>query len=563
VQSQDIEYSLNVVRNVTFEDMKKGFAEVPQGAKTKVYMFWINGLINKKTITRDFEEIKLKGFGGILLSDCKGGVGRGSVNVLPPPTSIPLKLLPLSFGGEEWLSMLAHATREADRLGLELSLQPQSGYMLGGPSVLPEEGMKTVVFSERIIKGPQKIKIELNYPDTILFYEDIIIQAIKTNSKVDSEKGILNWGLKSFNKSLGSSGIYPLYKYSKEDKGSPSDYFIQKDEIIDLTSHFKNEMLEWEVPDGEWNILRFGMTATGHPTHRPTDGSLGLVIDHMSKEALKSFFDKSIQPLIQASKNAGTSLKGLMTESWEHGMCTWTQDFKEEFKTRRGYDIDSYMPVLANRIVENRSVSNRFLYDFRRTVGDLIAENHYKYFADLCHQNGLYWHPESGGPHAAPINALQTMSFNDAPMGEFWRRSDTHRINADQRLYVKQSASVAHTGGKRFVFAEGPSSMGPYWECAPKDLKGVLDRVFCEGVNKIVWSQFTASPIEFGLPGISYHACSFINPNLTWWEQSSALVDYLNRTSYLLSLGLFSADVLYYNGGEVPNCFFKRIAQRP
>ncbi len=241
--TQDIDYSLNVAHSVTFADMKWGFKEVPDEAKTKVYMFWLDGLIDKKTITRDFEEIKAKGFGGILISDCKGGVGRGSVDVLPPPVSRPLKLLPLTFGGEEWLSMLAHATKEADRLGLELSLQPQSGYMLGGPSVTTEEGMKIVVFSEQSIKGPQKIKLKVSYPDTILFYEDIIIQAIKTNAEAGSERGILNWDLKSFNKGMGSSGIYPLYKYSTEEKDTPSDYFVKKDEIVDLTPHFKNGIL--------------------------------------------------------------------------------------------------------------------------------------------------------------------------------------------------------------------------------------------------------------------------------------------------------------------------------
>ena len=559
--AQDVDYSLYVLDNVTFEDMENGFNKVPNEAKTKVFGFWNEGLIDKKTITSDFEELKAKGFGGVLLSQNKGGEGSGSENVLPPPISKPLKVLPLEFGSKEWLSMFSYATQEADRLGLELTLEPQSGWMLGGPSVKPEESMKIVVFSEKLVNGPQTIKLELDYPDTILLYKDIVIHAIKTGADINSSRGILNWDLKSFNKIMGSRGIYPLYKYSEEEKDSSDDDILKKDEIVDLTSHFKNGILEWDVPEGEWNIIRFGMTSTGHPTHRPTDGSLGLVIDHMSKDALKSFFDKSIQPLIDASKLAGTSLKGLMTESWEQGMCTWTQNFKEEFYTRRGYDITPYMPVLANKIVENRSVSNRFLYDYRRTIGDLIAENHYKYFAELSHQNGLYWHPESGGPHAAPINALQTMSYNDAPMGEFWSRANTHRIDADQRLYVKQSASVAHTNGKRFVFAEGPSSIGPMWERSPIDLKGVIDRVFCEGVNKVIWAVFTSSPVEFGLPGIRFFACTNINPNLTWWNQSAALVDYMNRCSYLLSLGLFNADVLYYNGGGVPNFVFLKESQ--
>lgn len=554
--AQDLDYSLHILSDIPYEDMKNGFVDVPNEARTKVFGFWIEGLIDKKTITRDFEELKAKGFGGVLLSQNKGGEGRESVNVLPPPISKPLRVLPVAFGSEEWQSMLAHATKEADRLGLELSLEPQSGWMLGGPSVTPEESMKIVVFSEKFVQGPTEGKLALDCPDAILLYKDIVMLATKASDTTDTSQGITNFGLKSFNKKMGSRGIYPLHQYSEEKEDMPLDIVLKKEDVIDVTPFFKDGILDWEVPEGKWNIIRFGMTSTGHPTHRPTDGDLGLVIDHMSKDALASFFDKSILPLIQASKNAGTSLKGLMTESWEHGMCTWTQDFKNEFSARRGYDITPYMPVLANKIIENRMASNRFLYDFRRTVADLISENHYKYFADLCHQNGLYWHPESGGPHAAPIDALQTMSYNDAPMGEFWSRANTHRVDADQRLYVKQSASVAHTNGKRFVFAEGPSSIGPFWERAPKDLKGVFDRVFCEGVNKVVWAVFSSSPVEFGLPGIRFFACTNINPNLTWWDQSPALVDYLNRCSYMLSLGLFRADVLYYNGGEVPNFVF-------
>ncbi len=554
--AQEVDYPLDVVTDIPYEDMKRGFGDVPNEARTKVFGFWNEGLIDKKTITRDFEELKAKGFGGVLLSQNKGGDGRESLSVLPPPISKPLRMLPVAFGSEEWLSMFAHATREADRLGLALSLEPQSGWMLGGPSVKPEESMKILVFTEQSVQGPQAARLELEYPDTVLLYQDIAVLAVKARDSGSTSGGITRWGLKSFNEKMGSRGIYPLHQYSEEKEDTQHDDVLTRREVIDVTEHFEDGILRWEVPQGEWNILRFGMTSTGHPTHRPTDGDLGLVIDHMSSEALASFFDQSILPLIRASKSAGSSLKGLMTESWEHGMCTWTQDFREEFHARRGYDIVPYMPVLANRMVESRSVSNRFLYDFRRTVADLIAEDHYKYFADLCHQHGLYWHPESGGPHAAPIDALQTMRYNDAPMGEFWSRANTHRVDADQRLYVKQSASVAHTNGKRYVFAEGPSSIGPFWERAPKDLKGLFDRVFCEGVNNIVWAVFTSSPIEFGLPGIRFFACTNINPNLTWWDQSPAMVDYLNRSSYLLSLGLFQADVLYYNGGEVPNFVF-------
>ena len=104
--------------------------------------------------------------------------------------------------------------------------------------------------------------------------------------------------------------------------------------------------------------------------------------------------------------------------------------------------------------------------------------------------------------------------------------------------------------------AEGPTSIGPQWERSPKDLKGNLDRVFCSGVNRIVWHTFTSSPKEFGLPGNEYFAGTHLNPNVTWWKQANDFISYLNRCSYMLQQGLFVADVLYYYGDDVPNFVF-------
>ena len=141
-------------------------------------------------------------------------------------------------------------------------------------------------------------------------------------------------------------------------------------------------------------------------------------------------------------------------------------------------------------------------------------------------------------------------------MGEYWARANTHRIKEEERLSVKQGASAAHIYGKRFMAAEGPTSIGPQWERSPNDLKGVLDRVLCAGVNRFVWHTFTSSPKKFGIPGNEYFAGTHLNPNITWWEEAGTFIDYLDRSAYMLSLGLFQADVLYYYGDDVPNFVF-------
>ncbi|MBS3777561.1 MAG: glycoside hydrolase family 2, partial [Bacteroidales bacterium] len=423
--------------------------------------------------------------------------------------------------------------------------------------VLPSEALKKVVYAKQEFQGPQKLSVKLNVPDTLLFYKDITIQAYKSNKKTE-RASILNWELKSFNRSIGAQGIYPLEKYWNMKPETGFNGTIPKDQIIDLSSHFKDGVLEWNVPDGKWTVVRYGMTCTGERPNRPSENADGLNLDHMSEDALSSYYQKVLLPLMNEAKDAGNSLVYLHSDSWEMKVINWTQDFRKEFEARRGYDPLDYMPVLTNKIVGNRAESNRFLFDLRRTVGDLVAENHYQYLSELAHKNDMLMHPESGGPHAAPIDGLYTMSFNDELMGEFWARSSTHRVKASERLTVRQSACAAHTNGRRFVTAEGPTSIGPQWERAPRELKGVIDRVFCSGVNKIVWHTFSASPEKFGKPGNSYFAGTHLNANATWWEESKPFIDYLNRSSYLLSLGLFEADVLYYYGSNVPNFVFMK-----
>jgi hypothetical protein len=338
--------------------------------------------------------------------------------------------------------------------------------------------------------------------------------------------------------------------------GDGSELAIKKDEIIDLTGNYTNGKLEWNAPKGNWTIIRYGYTCTGARTSTSSDGWGGLSVDHLSKEAFELFSNTVIIPLIKIAQSVGNSVKYLQTDSWEMNTVSWTQKFPAEFKKYRGYDLQKYMPVLAGRIVENREESDRFLHDFRKTVGDCVADNHYQLFYNLAHQYGMGIHPESGGPHSAPVDALKVMGISDFPQGEFWAMANTHRVKDGERLSVRQSACVAHTNGKRFVAAEGPTSIGPQWERSPMDLKGNIDRVFCSGVNRIVWHTFTSSPKEFGLPGNEYFAGTHLNPNVTWWKQSKDFISYLDRCSYLLQQGLFVADVLYYYGDDVPNFVF-------
>lgn len=541
--------SLLTSNSINYQHLQNGFVSPPEESKLRCYWWWLNSMSTKASITRDLEQMKLNGYGGASIVDA------GSNYVLTNKSQAgPV------FMSAPWMELYKHAVKEAVRIGIELSVNIQSGWNPGGPTITPELAMKKIVFTETNIQGGIEIQIKLPQPEAKLFYQDIIIQAIKVSDPLTKTKddAIKNWGLKSFNKDFGGKGRFPLDKLRESFSDSVQTSIISKNDIIDLTAKFKNGILIWQAPIGNWIIIRYGMTCTGAKTSTNSDGWEGLSLDHLNPDAFNKFSKDVIVPLINTAKQAGNSVHYLQTDSWEMKRVGWTNNFAAEFKKFRGYDMTPFMPVLAGRVVESVDQSDRFLHDYRLTIGDCVAKNHYQLFSNLAHKNGLGIHPESGGPHSAPIDALSVMAISEFPQGEFWATSNTHRVSDDERLFVKQSACVAHTNGKKIIAAEGPTSIGPQWERSPKDLKSNIDRVFCSGLNRIVWHTFTSSPKEFGLPGNEYFAGTHMNPNITWWKQAGNFINYLNRCSYLLSQGLFVADVLYYYGDDVPNFVFNK-----
>ena len=367
---------------------------------------------------------------------------------------------------------------------------------------------------------------------------------------------IRNWQEKAGHKSLHFSAPDTTLLL-EQDPAVPGEEDTRTADVLDLTTKVDKEgMLRWDVPAGSWQVLRFGCTI-GNRSYVSTcsEGWEGYSLDVLDAGAFRRYWDAVVEPLIaDAGPLAGTALKYLHTDSWEVEPLNWTPTMPEEFRRRRGYDLLPWMPVLAGRIVESRNASHRFLHDFRKTLGDLAIDNHYRLFRDGAHKHGLQIHPESGGPHAVPVDAQRCLGFNDVPMSEFWAWSWRHRIGDHNRFFVKQPASAAHTYGRRLVAAEGFTTIGPHWqETLWDNLKPSFDKACCEGLNVLVWHEFVCSPAEQGMPGIQYFAGTHLNPNVTWWAKSEPFFQYINRCQFLLQQGLFVADACYYYGDHVPN----------
>jgi hypothetical protein len=527
--------------------LERGFDRPPPEARLRAYWWWLNGNVSAAAITRDLEAMAEQGFGGALICDAGGAEQDGNDRVLHGPT----------FFSPEWRALYRHALSEADRLGLEMSLNIQSGWNLGGPMVPAEDAPKKLVWSEASVQGPQSLARLLERPNHApAFYRDVAVLAYPVKAAADTRRPLANWAQKALHKALHFSApsTAPLFEELPSTTGEEDTH---AGEVLDLSDRMDADgRLRWEVPAGEWEILRFGCTLNDHcRVSTCSDGWSGYAVDPFDAGAFRRYWEAVVAPLIaDAGPLAGRTLKYLHTDSWEVEVANWTPTLREEFQRRRGYDLIPFLPVIAGRIVDRRETSNRFLDDFRKTMGDLAVDHHFRLFSDWAAEHGLRLHPESGGPHAVPVDSLRCLGINDAPMSEFWAWSWRHRVGDTNRFFVKQPASAAHTYGRRLVLAEGFTTIGPHWqETLWDNLKPAFDRALCEGLNRLVWHTFTCSPQEMGLPGQEYFAGTHFNPNATWWNRSGPFLAYLNRCQFMLQQGRFVADAVYYYGDHVPN----------
>jgi hypothetical protein len=527
--------------NASDGSLASGFASPPPSARPRVWWGWLNGYVSREQITRDLEEMRRQGISAATILQV-------SVNPAPGGAVIPNGAV---FMSDEWRCLFRHAVREAARLGLEIGLMDSSGWNCGGPWISPAHAGRRLVWSETKVRGPKSFSEVLPrpvpqveggrhcpfQPDSVV---DIAVLAIPADPV---GRAITDWELKAGYREVEQT-TPDLLKWAGEtgnhEKGIPLA------SVLDLTGQLDADgKLTWNVSDGDWIVLRLAHAMGGRERMFPGPGPAGPMLDHLSAEAVDIHFRATAEKLIaDVGELAGKTFTFTGCDSCDLGTVNWTPRMADEFRRHRGYDIVPYLPALMGRVVESREVTERFLYDFRKTIGDCIADNHYGRFRALCRKHGLDFIAEAGGPPPVPIDALRCYSRTEIPMGEFWTENQT--------MHVRGAASAAHTNGCKLVAAESFTSW-QQWTQGPFELKPYADRAFCEGMNRCYIHGFSSSPPAAGKPGYVYYAGTHFEPNITWWEQAHGFTDYLARCQFLLQQGLPVADVCCYYGEQVPN----------
>jgi hypothetical protein len=529
------------------------FRSPPHPAKPWVYWINMDGHFTKEGITADLESMKAVGIGGMIHMDVDVGVPRGTV----------------PFMSETWQANFKHAVLECERLGLEFTTITGPGWAgTGGPWVKADGSMQHLLPVSVNAKGPATFNEVLPIPQPRVsgfhnnqtpemrealaaFYEDVAVYAFpKSDPVVENIDEKALFVRNPYTSMAGVRTHFPaLSSFPETDKSQ----VIDPGTIIDLTGRLQPDgRLQWEVPPGEWTILRMGRRSTGANTRPAPAAGLGFESNKFDKQALKSHFEAYFDPLLKSigprPLERTTGFNGLDCDSWEMGAQNWTPGFREEFKKLRSYDPWPYFPAYSGRVVGSRERTERFLWDVRMTCQELLLENHIAHMKTLCHARGLKLAIE---PYdMTPVNDLDLGSYADIPMGEFWYN---HFNSAWSCL---EAASIGHIMGKSIVAAEAFTAVRTDWTEEPWTLKNQGDWALAAGINRYVIVSFSHQPWLDRSPGmtLSMHGLHWERTQ-TFWPLLGHYHQYLARCSHLMQQGVTVSDILYLTPEGAPHVF--------
>ena len=511
--------------------LESGFTNPPAQSRAYTWWHWMDGNITREGITADLEAMAETGIGGALIFNLAG-----------PVHNCDTPLGPVKYFSPEWFDRMKFAASEAGRLGLELGMQNCAGWATsGGPWVTPEIAMQRLTSAETRVWGGQSIKIKLPHPEFQEgYYRDIAVFAIPL--EMDTGFRVTKWQSKAGQRG-GPNGRQPDLRQKKGNYPA-----IPLKSILDISHHLNPDgILSWDVPAGQWRIIRLGHTPTGARNNPAPKLGTGLEIDKLRRDSLDLHWKKGIQPVLDhLGPLAGKVLKQILVDSYEAGLHHWTPNMREEFKKRRGYDPTPYLLALTGRPIESAAVTERFYWDFRRTISDLFAENYYGYFADLCHERGLEFLCE---PYTSCFEGLAVAAKTDIPTGEFW-------CDGSYSSSLRTAASIAHINGRRYAAAEAFTA-GPKigrWQNHPGTLRRTGDLAWTKGINRFVLHSYAHQPWLDQFPGMTMGQYgTHFGRNNTWWKPGGAWMQYIARSQFLLQSGEFGADVLCFAGNAAPN----------
>ena len=541
---------------VSAAELKQAFSSPPDAARPGVYWYFMDGNMDREMMDVDLKSMHAAGLRKALFLEVNIGVPRGPVN----------------FMSEAWQDNFAHAAKTADQLGMEIILGTGPGWSgSGGPWVKPEQSMKHLCASSVQIKtaGPATVKLPIPQPlpwspfsgysgiqlkQRNEWYDDVAVLAFPTPTPTAAPDRL---DVKALQKTDPYSIWKNVLRYVPSTAEYPepaADAVIQPASIIDLTGKMRADgSLDWNVPAGNWTVMRFAARSTGQTTRPAPRPGHGFEVDKFDAKAFdfhfQNFHKKLMDKIGPRRPNRGWT--ALHLDSWEMSSQNWTHSFREAFKKQCGYDPQPFYPAYHGLIVGSRKQTERFLFDMRRVAQELLLKNYAQTIKDTAHQNGFYY--TSQGYDMNPAGDLDILSFADIPSCEFWINNHVDTIYS-----CVEAVSTAHTMGKPIVRAEAFTSGQGVFGVSPGDMKNQSNWAFAMGISEFIFHTFQHQPLgkegprpgmTMGGHGIHWHR------NQTFWPMVGSYHDYVSRCSQVLRQGVSVTDVLYLTPEGAPHIF--------
>jgi hypothetical protein len=535
------------------------FKNPADNARPGVYWYFMDGNFTKEGVTKDLEAMKKAGIGYVIFLEVNVGIPRG----------------PLNFMSDPWLDNFKYLVNECKRLGISITLGIGPGWTgSGGPWVKGEESMQHLVSTSVTVNGTGKQVIKLPVPEPKNpffgsadfsaemmknwkgFYRDVAVLAFPTPKKqllADSEEKALYYRA-PYSSAPGVKQFLPTIDAYNLDTDPLA--VIDKTKVIDLTSLLQPDgSIEWDVPKGEWTVMRFGSRNNGAVTRPAPFPGIGMECDKFDTLAVKDHFANFIDKLFKAVdgklNTPGGGLKMLHMDSWEMGAQNWTSHFRQEFIKRRGYDPLPFYPVYSGMIVQSREISERFLWDLRLTSQELILENHAGYVKKYSHDHGLGLSIEPYDMN--PTSDLELGAVADMPMCEFW----SNGYGFETSFSAVEGTSDAHIIGQPVVPSESFTAANDLWRQYPGSMKDQTDWAFATGINRLMFHTFQHQCLPDSLkPGMTMGIYGVHwDRNQTWWPMATGYHKYVARCQYMLQQGRTVADILYLAPEGAPHVF--------
>jgi hypothetical protein len=541
---------------VNAAELKESFSTPPDSARPGVYWYFMDGNMDREMMEVDLESMYEAGLRKALFLEVNIGVPRG----------------PVDFMSEAWQDNFANAAKHADKLGIEIILGTGPGWAgSGGPWVKPEQSMQHLCASSVQINTPGPTQVKLPIPKPLKpsqfaglkgtltkqrneWYADVAVLAFPTPTPTPAPDRLDV-------KALQKTGPYSIWKHVLRQVPSTAEYpepaataVIQPDTMIDLTGKMRPDgSLDWQVPPGNWTVMRFAARSTGQTTRPAPAPGHGFEVDKFDAKAFESHFQNFHQKLMDkvGERRPNRGWTALHLDSWEMSSQNWTKAFRAAFQKQCGYDPQPFYPAYHGLIVGSRKQTERFLYDMRRVAQELLLTQHTQTIKDTAHKNGFYY--TSQGYDMNPAGDLDILSMADIPSCEFW-----HNNRIDSIYSCVEAVSTAHTMGKPIVRAEAFTSIGGVFGVSPGDMKNQSNWAFAMGINEFIFHTFQHQPLgkegprpgmTMGSHGIHWHR------NQTFWPMVDAYHEYVARCGQILRQGVSVADVLYLTPEGAPSIF--------